>query len=75
MIAAIELERRMVNTCILSIFICKFSHEYELCLMILLLVNKSIKLNFYYVVWSVSLNVYLRMESSGELSSNAEKVA
>ena len=59
MISAIELERHVVSASILGIVMGKFCYEKKPCPIILLEVNKSLKIGFYYVILPFGLIVYL----------------
>ena len=66
--AAVEFKRRVANTSILDIVICKLSHWQEVCLVILFPVHKSSEVCFHCTVLSLCLAIGLRMESHREYS-------
>lgn len=58
----VELEKHIVNAYILYNIICKFCHRHKLCLVILLLINKSSEISFYSTILFFDLAIYLRIE-------------
>ena len=59
MVSAIKLEGRMASASIFGIVMGKFRHGKKLCPIILLKVDKSLKIDFYYAILPFSLTVYL----------------
>lgn len=59
MIIAVELEKYMTNSHILSIIIYKFRNRQKSYPIVLLLIDKNIKINFYYTILSLSLVICL----------------
>ena len=74
MIFAIELEKYMADTDIFSIVIGKFCHGKKLYLIILLEINKSLEVGFYYTILPFGFTVRLWLESGGEFLFNAKKI-
>lgn len=75
MIVAIEVKYCVIPTCILSIVLCKFHHEQEFYLIVLLLIDKYVKISFYYHIFLLSLAVCLRIKDNGKYLHNTAKVA
>ena len=59
MIFAIELKKYMVGASIFGIIIGKFRYKKKLYLVILFEIDKSLKVDFYYIIFSFGLTVYL----------------
>lgn len=74
MIVVIELKKCVASTRIVCIIICKFCYKQELCLVILLLIDKNPEVGFYGVVLPLTLAISLQIESSRQLLLNAKKV-
>lgn len=73
-VAIIKLNKSMIGICILCIIIGKFSYQKESSLNILLVIDKSFKINFYYTIVFFALAISLKVKDSGELLLNFEKV-
>lgn len=67
------LKRYMASTCILSIVIYKFIYGQGLCLVVLFLVDKSIKISLHYAILSLVLVIYLWIEYSEKLCLISKK--
>ena len=65
----------MAGARILGVVIHKLSHWQELCPIILLEVDEGSKIGLHSTVLLFCLPVFLRVEGSGKLPLNAEKVA
>lgn len=65
----------MTNTRIFSIILSKFGHWSELCLVILLKFNQSLRISFYYIILVLCLTDSLRIKSGGERLLNVKKIA
>ena len=63
-ISAIELEKYIVGASIFGIVIGKLCYKQKQYLLILLEVDKDLKVSFYYTVLSLDWAIYLRMESN-----------
>lgn len=59
MIVAVELKKHMTDAYIFSIIVRKFGYRQESCLIVLLLINKNIKISLYSAILSLSLAVRL----------------
>ena len=59
MIFIVKNERLMVSASILDIIIGKLYYRKNPCLIILLKVDKNLKVSFYYAILSIGLAVYL----------------
>ena len=64
MISAVKLKKCVANIGILSIIISKFCYKKKLCLIILFKFDKSLKVDFYHTILSLSLAIYLRTEGN-----------
>ena len=62
MISVIKLEKRMVDTSIFSIIVGKLCYGKKPCPIILLKVDKSLEINFYYTILPFSLIICLWVE-------------
>ena len=62
MISAVKLERYVINISIFDIIIGKLCYKKKSCLIILLKVNKNLKVSFYYTILPLFLAVYLWVE-------------
>ena len=49
------------NICIFYIIIYKFSYKEKIYLIILFLINKNLKINFYYIIlfFNLTINIYI----------------
>ena len=65
----------MANTCIFGIIISKLGYRQECNLIILLEIDKSLKISFYNTVLPLCLAICLRVKRGKEFPLNAEKVA
>lgn len=74
MVVTVEFTRCVISTCILCIFIGKFSYEKEFSSVILLVVDKNPKVGLYYSVLSLGLDVSLRIKSNKEFLLHFQKV-
>ena len=75
MISTIEFKRCIISASILGVVVSKFRHKKKLCLIILLKVDKSLEINFYYIVLPLSLAVHLRVEGDKKSLLNAKEIA
>ena len=73
-ITVIKLKKYITNNCIFCIIIYKFSYGQKLYLVILFLIKKHPKINFYYTVLLFSLAIHLKIESNKKLLLNAKKI-
>ena len=64
-----------MNIHIFCIIICKFCYEKKSCLVILLLIDKCLKIGFYCTIISFILIIYLKMESGREILLNIKEVS
>lgn len=62
MIAVVELEKYLPIISIFNIFICKFSYQQKLCLVILFKVNNNLQLYFYYIILILDLLIGLQLK-------------
>lgn len=58
MVNLVELEGYVVGIYILCIVICEFGHEQKFCPVILLSIDKSIKISLYYDILPLGLAVF-----------------
>lgn len=65
----------MANTCILGNIIYKFCYWHKLNLVVLILVDKDLKISFHYTILSPCLLIYLRINSSRKFLPDNEKIA
>ena len=75
MISAIELKRCIANVGIFSIVVSELRYENKLCSIILLKVDKSLKVGFYYIILPLSLVVHLQVEDGNESLLDIEEIA
>ena len=75
MISAIELERCVAGAGILGIVVSKLRHGKKPCPIILLKVDKGLKVSFHRTILLLSLAVRLRVEGDGESLLDAEEIA
>lgn len=66
MITIVEFKKRVANSCILRIVVGKLNHSKKPGLIILLVLDKSPKVGFYWTILPLSRAVSLRMKDSGE---------
>lgn len=71
----VQLKKHAAGACIVNVIICKLGYWYELCLMILLKVDKRFKIGLYSTVLSPSLITGLWVEGNREVTLDAKKVA
>ena len=64
MISAIKLEKYMVDADIFGIIVNKLYYKKKLCSIILFKINKSSKIEVYYIVLLFSPAIYLKIEGS-----------
>lgn len=74
MVSAVEFEGSVASACILGIIVSELSHRQESSPIILLPIDKSSKVCFYFTVLSFGLSICLWMERSGELLLDAKKI-
>ena len=65
----------IVKICIYSVDIYKLSHQYKLCLIVLLKVDKGLGIGFYSDVLPFCLAINFRIKSCKELLFDAKKIA
>ena len=75
MIFAIELEKYIVNIGIFGIIVGKFYYKKKPCLIILLKVNKGLKISFYHTILSFDLTIRLWIKSNKKSLFNAKEIA
>ena len=75
MIFAVELERRVTGSSILGIIIDKFRYKKKLCLVILFEINKSLKIDFHYIILYFDLTIHLWVKDGREFPLDVEKIA
>ncbi len=75
MVSAVQLERRMAGAYILSIVVCKLGHWQEPCLVILLEVDKGLKIGLYCAILMFRQTISLGVQRRGEPSLDAKKIA
>lgn len=73
--AIVELQKRRAGICILDIITHKFCYRWEPCLVMLLLIDKSTKISFYYDILPFSLALRLRMKYSSKFLLNFKEKA
>lgn len=73
-ITVIQLEKHIVQTCILYIIICKCSHWKEPCLIILFIIDINLKINLHKAVFSLSSVISLEIENSEESPINSQRM-
>ena len=66
-IYTVKFKRYMIISNIFDIIISKFSYHKKICPVILLKVNKSLKISFYYIILFLSLAIYLKIKTSKNL--------
>ena len=69
-----KLKRFMANASILCIVISKLRYEKKLYSIILLEINKSLEVGFYYTILPLSLTIYLQIKSSKEFLLNVKEI-
>ena len=75
MIFAIELEKYVAGASIFDIVISKLCHKKKSCLIILLKVDKSSEVSFYYTILSLSFAVCLWIKGGREFLLDVKKIA
>ena len=75
MISTIELKKCVAGAGIFGIFVSKLRHGKKPCLIILLEVDKGLKIDFHYTILPFRLTICLWVESGGKLPLNAEEIA
>lgn len=73
MILAVELERHMVSTRIFCFVVYKFCHREKPCLVILLLIDKSLEKDFFDIVLPLCMTIYLRIKGCKQLLLDSKK--
>lgn len=66
-IATVELQNCIASSCIFGSVIDKFNYRNKPSLIILLAIDKSFEIDFYYIVLPLSLAISLRIKSSKKL--------
>lgn len=74
MLAAVELEKYIANNHIFSIIKYEFYHGQELCLVILVLINKNLEINFDYNILPFGLSICLRIKDDKKLPLDTKNV-
>ena len=74
MIFAIELERCVTSTGILSIIINKFRYKKKSYLIILLKVNKNLEVSFYHTILPFNLAVCLQVKGNKEFLFDVKEI-
>ena len=74
MISAIKLKRCVASIGILGVIIGKHRHGKKPCLIILLKVDKGLKINFHRTILPLSLAVYLWVKGDGESPLDAKEI-
>lgn len=64
----------MANACILGIIIGKFGYWQDFNSVVLLEIDKNLKVGFYFIILLLNLTVYLRMKGDIELVLNPEEI-
>lgn len=75
MVVAVQFKKHVSNSCIFYIIIHKLNHWQEPCLVIMLKVDKNLKVHFYCAILMFGLTICLRMKGSWEPLFNVKKVA
>ena len=75
MIATIQLEKCMAGTCVFDIIVSKLVYWYKLSPIVLLEIEKSLKVSFHSTDLPFGLAVSLRIKGRGKLMLNAKEVA
>ena len=75
MISAIELKRCVAGAGILGIVVSELRHGKKSCPIILLEVDEGLEVGFHRTILSLSLAVYLWVESRGEFPLDAKEIA
>ena len=74
MIFVVKFKGCMANASIFDIIIGKLRHTKKLCLVILFKINKSLKIDFYYIILPFSLTNRLWIKDNGESLLNAKEI-
>lgn len=74
-VVTIKLKKHMVDTCIFSIVLDKFSYLKESSLIILLIIVKSSKVGFYYTVLPFNIAINIKIKGNEGFSLNPQKLA
>ena len=64
----------MAGSHIFYFMVCKFSHEQELCQVLLLSIDKTLKVCLHYAIWLFCLTIYLRKQSCRQSAVYTGKV-
>ena len=64
----------MTSICIFGIIKNKFCYKKKLCIIILFKINKSFKINFYFIILLFSLAIYLKIKDNKKFLSNNKEV-
>lgn len=75
MTAIIELKKYVSITCIICIIIRKFYYGQNFDVVILLLIDKNLEMNLYYIIGFSSLTIYLKNKAVEEYLFNVKKVS
>ena len=75
MISAIELKKCVANASNFGIIVGKICYEKKSCLLILLKIDKSLEVGFYYTILFFDLTICLWVEDGGESPLDAEEIA
>lgn len=74
MVFIVGFEKCVADTYILGIIVYKFSHRQEPSSVVLFLVNKNLKIYSYYLIMSLYLAIYLKIQGGKEFSPNTKEV-
>ncbi len=74
-VAKVELKKRMANTCIFSIIVGKLSHQKEISLIVLFLIDEGFEVGLYSTILSFSLAINFKVDSNSEPLLDSKKIA
>ena len=75
MVFAIDLKKCFADADILSIIVEKFCYRKKLCPIILLEVDKNLKIDIHYTILFFGLLIYLGVKNGGNFLLDAKKIA
>lgn len=74
MLAIVQFEKHIINTQFLDNIIYKFSNQYKVVSIILIEINKHLKVIFYYTIFSFNFTIYLEIKNDIKSIFNIYKI-
>ena len=74
-ISTIKFKKYIIGAYILGIVISKLNYQKKACLVISFKVDQGSKISFYYIIVSLDLTMYLRIEGNEKFLFDTKKIA